>query len=85
VRRGNSLNKISAGGLANHRPDGLAVFVLPRVPDVLHRENHELRFQRISIQERLFAHGFTGLRTVADARYSIISDFATFSAKDFAP
>ena len=44
VRRGNSPNKISAGEVANRRPEGLAVFVLPRVPDALKEENHELSF-----------------------------------------
>jgi hypothetical protein len=39
VRRGNSLKKISAGEKGNRRPDGLAVFVLPRVPDALKRSN----------------------------------------------
>jgi hypothetical protein len=37
VRRDNSLNKISAGEVANRRPDGLAVFVLPRVLDATER------------------------------------------------
>jgi hypothetical protein len=33
-----SLNKISAGGIANRRPDGLAVLFLPGVPDVERRK-----------------------------------------------
>jgi hypothetical protein len=46
VQWGKNLTERKSPRENNRRPDGLAVFVLPRVLDVLKGDDHELRFER---------------------------------------